>query len=84
MTLRASPAGELKGNAMWKVEGPANYYLVYQGEYTQHRQAANGRVVQASIMHPRFAGLRSRIDAAISTALVHRKIRMPEKGICAD
>lgn len=68
MSLRAVPAGEMKGETMWKIEGQSNYYLVYQGEYTQHRRAANGRVVQASIMHPRFAGLRSRIDAAIAAA----------------
>lgn len=65
MSLRAVPAGEMQGETMWKVEGPFNYYLVYRGKYTQHRTVKNGRVVQASLMHARFAGLRSRIDAAI-------------------
>jgi hypothetical protein len=66
---RAQFAGVVAGKHMWQVQGDTNYYLVYDGKYTAHRMRERGQVANFSIMHPRYAGLRQRIDAAIAAAV---------------
>jgi len=66
--MKAMLIGGLPDKPMWKVEGLTNYYLVFDGRYTAHRLVRGGRVTRASIMHPRFQVLRSKIAAAIAAA----------------
>lgn len=63
--MKADFAGSgSKQGDMWSVHSASNRYIVFGGHYTMSRWA-NGRDQQVSIMHPRYAGLRARIDAAI-------------------
>lgn len=65
--MRAENTSAVGAEPIWTVYSSANNYMVFRGKYTLHR-AFNGKQAMVSIMHPRFSGLRARIDAAIEAA----------------
>ncbi|CAE6795796.1 hypothetical protein R70006_05067 [Paraburkholderia domus] len=65
MIVNATLDSWVGSEPMFTAYSPTNRYRVYKGCYTAVRWA-RGRQQQFSLMHPRYAGLRAQIDAAIA------------------
>lgn len=69
--MKAEISSRCGGKPIWRVEDSRNVYRVYEGSYTCERRTGPGaQLHQVSIMHARYAGLRARIDAAISASVI--------------
>lgn len=63
--MKATLSSRIGGVPLYRIEDDRNVYRVINGRYTADRFLRGGRRSNFSIMHPRYAALRARIDAAI-------------------
>lgn len=72
--MKARWAGSIGDKPIWNIEseigdGVTSPFQLVNGVYSARRYV-RGRPILVSIMHPRYANLRARIDAAIAEAKV--------------
>lgn len=82
--MKARWAGSIGDQPIWSIEseigdGLTSPFQLVNGVYSARRYV-KGRSILVSAMHPRYANLRARIDAAI----VEAKADMANKGGCND